>query len=79
MSLYVVRVREVAKSDASSPPLEWILYTNVRVTTEEEARRIVDSYRAHWRIEEFHRTWKRGDCNVEEGAALPERSADDAG
>lgn len=66
MSLYAVRVREVSTSVASSPPLEWILYTNVPVTTAEEARRIVDSYRARWRIEEFHRTWKRGDCNVED-------------
>jgi hypothetical protein len=66
MSLYVVRVREVSKSEASSPPLEWILYTNVPVTTAGDARRIVDSYRARWRIEEFHRTWKRGDCNVED-------------
>jgi hypothetical protein len=66
MSLWVVRVREVAKSNPSSPPLEWILYTNVPVRTAEDARRIVDSYRVRWRIEEFHRTWKRGDCNVED-------------
>lgn len=66
MSLYVVRVREVPKADASSPPLEWILYTNVPVTTAEDARRIVDSYRVRWRIEEFHRTWKKGDCDVED-------------
>lgn len=66
MSLYVIRVREVPKADASSPPLEWILYTNVPVTTAEDARRIVDSYRVRWRIEEFHRTWKKGDCDVED-------------
>lgn len=66
MSLYVVRVREVPRADASSPPLEWILYTNTPVTTAEDARRIVDSYRVRWRIEEFHRTWKKGDCDVED-------------
>ena len=40
--------------------------TNVPVLTAEHAQQIIDGYRARWRIEEFHRTWKQGDCNVED-------------
>ena len=47
-------------------PLDWLLYTNVPVTNAEQASEIVDSYRVRWRIEEFHRTWKQGECNVED-------------
>ncbi len=36
------------------------------MTNEEQARCIVEAYRARWRIEEFHRTWKQGECNVED-------------
>jgi hypothetical protein len=62
LSLYAVRVRDVSTPSG----LEWILYTNGAVTTAADARHIVDSYCGRWRIEEFHRTWKRGECNVEE-------------
>jgi hypothetical protein len=46
--------------------LDWMLYTNAPVTTIEQGRRIVEAYRTRWRIEEFHRTWKQGHCNVED-------------
>jgi hypothetical protein len=64
LSLYAVRVSEITPGIAT--PLEWILYTNVPVTKAAEAQQIVDSYRARWRIEEFHRTWKSGACDVED-------------
>jgi hypothetical protein len=63
LRLYVVRLREV---NAAADGLEWLLYTNAPVFSNEHAARIVDSYRTRWRIEEFHRTWKRGECNVED-------------
>lgn len=47
-------------------PLDWLLFTNVPVTNAEQAERIVESYRTRWRVEEFHRTWKQGECNVED-------------
>ncbi len=40
--------------------------TNVPVLSAEHARRILESYQARWRVEEFHRTWKQGQCNVED-------------
>jgi Transposase DNA-binding/Transposase DDE domain len=65
LRLYAVRVREVCV-----PPgvegLEWLLLTNVPVLSAEHARDVVESYRARWRVEEFHRTWKEGVCNVED-------------
>jgi hypothetical protein len=63
LRLYAVRVREI---DGPGEPLEWLLYTNVPVLSAEHAKAILDSYRTRWRIEEFHRTWKRGHCNVED-------------
>ena len=59
----VVEVREVG---TMSNPIHWVLLTNRPVTMLEEADRVIDSYRARWRIEEFHRTWKSGACNVED-------------
>ena len=47
-------------------PLDWLLFTNAPVTNAAQAKDIVDSYRVRWRIEEFHRTWKQGECNVED-------------
>ncbi len=63
LRLYAVRVREV---DGGEKGLDWLLLTNTPVISAEHARAIVDSYRARWRIEEFHRTWKQGECNVED-------------
>ena len=64
LRLYAVRVREENGGDNG---LDWLLLTNAPVLSAEHARAIVDSYRGRWRIEEFHRTWKKGECNVEDG------------
>jgi hypothetical protein len=61
LPLYAVRVRENAPDG-----LEWLLYTNVPVISVEHAKEIVATYQARWRVEEFHRTWKQGECNVED-------------
>lgn len=63
LRLYAVRVREV---NAGEKGLDWLLLTNMPVISVEHARAVLDSYRARWRIEEFHRTWKQGECNVED-------------
>lgn len=70
LTLYAVSVREIG-GDADA--LDWMLYTNVPVLSLEHAQRIVEIYRARWRIEDFHRTWKQGECNVEDAQL---RSAD---
>lgn len=63
LRLWAVRVREVG---AQGEPLNWLLYTNVPVLSVDHAKKLLESYRARWRVEEFHRTWKQGQCNVED-------------
>lgn len=65
LRLWAVRLRERV-TDPSQEPVEWVLYTNVPVLSNEHAKRILASYRARWRVEEFHRTWKNGGCCSED-------------
>jgi hypothetical protein len=61
---HVVHLRE-----KSPPPgverLEWLLLTTYPVRSLEDALRVAWGYSLRWRIEEFHKTWKSGACNVE--------------
>lgn len=66
MKLHAVLVRETGPGRRRKDALDWLLYTNAPISTEESAKNIVRSYRARWRVEEFHRTWKQGGCNVEQ-------------
>ena len=45
--------------------IEWLLLTTRRVDSYADARRVIDAYAMRWRVEEFHRAWKSGVCNVE--------------
>jgi hypothetical protein len=58
-----VLVREVWP--ASVDRIEWLLLTNHPVASFDEARQVTRGYMQRWRIEEFHKTWKTGACNVE--------------
>ncbi len=62
VTLTVVHVKERGNVPK---PLEWTLLTTFAVTTLADAQRVIDGYKTRWRIEEFHRTWKRGGYNVE--------------
>jgi len=46
--------------------LRWTLLTTANVDTFEQARAVIDGYALRWRIEDFHRAWKSGVCNVED-------------
>jgi hypothetical protein len=46
--------------------LDWMLLTNRPVHSPAHAVDIIESYCHRWRIEDFHRTWKRGHCRVED-------------
>jgi hypothetical protein len=48
------------------PALDWILLTDRPVTSFDDAKLIVVSYCQRWRVEDFHRSWKSGYCNVEQ-------------
>ncbi len=46
-------------------PLDWMLYTNAPIGTVRQIALVIRSYVTRWRIEDFHKTWKSGHCNVE--------------
>jgi hypothetical protein len=58
----VVEVREVS---GRRDRLHWVLLTTAPIATFADVERVVDSYVARWRVEEFHRTWKSGGCDIE--------------
>lgn len=41
-------------------PLEWVLLTTEPIDTPEQVLQVMHYYRLRWRIEEFHKAWKRG-------------------
>jgi hypothetical protein len=43
----------------------WQILTTLKVKSLESALAIIDRYCSRWRIEDFHRGWKGGGCNVE--------------
>jgi len=59
-----VLVRE--RRRRSDDRIEWMLLSTHPIKTKQDLRAIVDGYALRWRIEEFHRVWKRGLCHVED-------------
>jgi hypothetical protein len=58
----VVHVCEI--DPPGQDPIEWILYTNLPVTTVDQVGAVIDAYRRRWRIEEFFKALKTG-CAIE--------------
>lgn len=50
----------------SKNKLCWVLLTTASVSNFGEAQAVVHGYTLRWRVEEFHRAWKRGLCRVED-------------
>lgn len=65
LPLYAVRILETSSVPAGEDRIDWLLYTNHPVHTLEDARLVAYGYTQRWRIEDFFRTWKTGQCNVE--------------
>jgi len=65
LSVQAVWVRERGTIPRGEKPLDWLLLTNHAVDTAEDALLVVQGYSQRWRIEDFHKTWKSGACNVE--------------
>jgi hypothetical protein len=63
--VHAVWVRE-RHPPRDEPPIDWLLLTDRPVVTHADAIAVVESYCHRWRIEDFHRSWKRGRCNVED-------------
>jgi hypothetical protein len=62
----VVETREEGTTPGGEKPIAWRLLTNYGVTTAEDADRVIEAYAQRWCIEQFHKTWKSGACNVED-------------
>jgi len=68
-----VNVIEVLELGNRRDRIRWTLLTNAPTQTREEVDEVIRSYRLRWRIEDFHRAWKTGACDVE---AIQLRSID---
>jgi hypothetical protein len=62
----VVHAVECGTTPRGEKRIEWLLFTNHRVDRIKDLEQILFGYSMRWRIEEFHRAWKRGVCRVEE-------------
>jgi hypothetical protein len=65
LELNVVWTHEQGTTPRGEAPLNWMLLTNAPIATLTDALGVVDGYTMRWRIEEFHRSWKTGRCDVE--------------
>jgi|HubBroStandDraft_1064217.scaffolds.fasta_scaffold62646_1 hypothetical protein len=61
--VHVVHVRELDAPEGAEP-VDWTLYTTEPIATGEDIERVVDFYRARWRIEELFKALKTG-CSFE--------------
>jgi Transposase DNA-binding/Transposase DDE domain len=65
----ILNVNVVLATEQHAPrgqtPLRWMLFTTHPVTTVTDAIEVVAAYVRRWRIEDFHKTWKSGACNIE--------------
>jgi Transposase DNA-binding/Transposase DDE domain len=64
VDLHAVLAQE--KGGPKGASLSWMLLTTEPVDTFAQAVQVVRGYTFRWRIEEMHRAWKRGGCNVED-------------
>lgn len=65
LALNVIDARECGPGVRGQPRLHWRLLTNHPIDSPEEVAAILYAYTLRWRIEDVHRTWKSGACNVE--------------
>ncbi len=73
MTVNVVDVCEYASTAKGDTPIHWRLLTNQSVAGKEDITLVINAYALRWRVEDFHRTWKSGACDVEKSQL---RSAD---
>ena len=66
LAVTAVLAREISTPPAGEERIDWLLLTNVAVATIDDALAVIAGYAKRWRIEEFHKTWKSGACNVEQ-------------
>jgi len=65
LQVTTVWAREEGTTPPGEEPIDWLLHTNRDVETLEDAKLVIYGYAQRWRVEECHRTWKGGECDVE--------------
>ena len=66
LDINVVWATEIGTVPCGEKALDWMLYTNAPIDTPEAVAAVLRSYKMRWRIEDFHKSWKSGHCNVED-------------
>jgi hypothetical protein len=61
----VVWAREEGTTPPKEDPLDWLLFTNHPIATFDDAQQVIHGYTQRWRVEDFHKTLKSADCDVE--------------
>lgn len=56
----------LVKERRTTDPVEWLLLTTHPIATRHDVFSVVRAYTLRWRVEDFHRAWKRGLCRVED-------------
>lgn len=64
--VWCVSTVEVGTVPAGEKPLDWMLLTTRPVKNLSDARLTIFGYSLRWRVEEFHKAWKTGACDVED-------------
>jgi len=62
VELTAVHVKEVGRCGDG---IEWMLWTTYPVQNAQDVLAVVHGYTMRWRIEDFHRAWKSGACDIE--------------
>ena len=73
-SVWCVWTVEVETTPAGERPLNWMLLTTRPVRHFTDAKLTIYGYSQRWRVEEFHKAWKTGACNVEDLQLRSERA-----
>ena len=64
--VWAVSTKEVGTTPDGEKPLHWLLLTTRPVLGLEDAQLTIYGYTQRWRVEEFHKAWKTGACDVED-------------
>lgn len=65
LSVWTVLAEERGTTPAGEKPVQWLVLTNQPTATPVQSQEILRAYTRRWKIEEFHKTWKSGQCSVE--------------
>jgi hypothetical protein len=66
VTVWAVSSQERGTTPEGEKPLQWLLLTTRPVLDFDDACLTIYGYTQRWRVEEFHKAWKSGACDVED-------------